>query len=145
MVECPWPTFYTWLSMKKYFLFTSQPFWNENEAKNANMSLAKTSRYNVQRSWVFHLHCISRVKNIISPLPVKPGGLYISSQSVRLSVLLSVCPSTWCPSTQFSKLFSVVLWDIDLKFGIWICLDIIQIKFDIGCVWPTFTWVIALC
>ena len=50
-----------------------------------------------------------------------------------------------CPSTQFSKLFSVVLWYIDLKFGIWIYLDIIQIKFDFCLVWYTFTWVIAVC
>ena len=65
--------------------------------------------------------------------------------SVRPSVRPSVSQSTWCPSTRFSTLFSVVLWDIDLKFGIWICLHIIQIKFDFGRVWPTITWVIALC
>ena len=78
----------------------------------------------------------------------------------RLSVCPSVRPSTWCLSTRFlcrlrsiaahrdnfvrSKLFSVVLWDIDLKFGIWICHDIIQIKFDFCRVWPTFSWVITL-
>ena len=73
----------------------------------------------------------------------------------RLTLCPYVCPSV-CPSvrqsvsplgvrpTRFSELFSVVLSDIDLKFGIWIYLNIIQIKFDCGCVWPTFTWVIAL-
>ena len=90
---------------------------------------------------------------------MKPGGDYRFPRrlsfcpsvrlSVRPSICLSVCPSvsqsTRCPSTRFSDIFSVVLWDIDLKFGIWICLDIIQIKFDYGCVWSTFTWVIALC
>ena len=85
----------------------------------------------------------------ISPLPVKPGGGTIGflavCHSVRPSVCLSVSQSTQCPSTRFSELFSVVLWDIDLKFGIWICLHIIQIKFDFGRVWPTLTWVIALC
>ena len=35
--------------------------------------------------------------------------------SVRPSVCPSVCQSTRCPSTRFSELFSVVLWDIDLK------------------------------
>ena len=67
--------------------------------------------------------------------------------SVCPSVRLSVSQSTRCPSTRFSELFSVVLWDIDLKFGILICLHIIQIKFDFDRVWPTFTctWVIALC
>ena len=81
---------------------------------------------------------------------MKPGGYRFPRRlsfcpSVCLSVRLSVRQSTWCPSSRFSELFSVVLWDLDLKFGIWICLDIIQIKFDFGCVWPTFTWVIALC
>ena len=83
---------------------------------------------------------------VISPLPVKPGGDYRFPRRLSLcpSVCLSVSQSTRCPSTRFSDYFSVVLWDIDLKFGIWICLYIIQIKFDFGCVWPTFTSVIAL-
>ena len=33
-------------------------------------------------------------------------------------VTLSVCQFTQCPSTRFSELFSAVLWDIDLEFGI---------------------------
>ena len=85
---------------------------------------------------------------LISPLPVKPGGT-LGFLAIRHSVCLSVCPSvcqsTRCPSTRFSELFSVVLWDIDLKFGMWICLDIIQIKFEFRHAWPTFTGVIALC
>ena len=77
--------------------------------------------------------------SIFSPLLVKPRGL--SSPSVTLSV----CPSTRCPSTQFSEFFSVILWDIDFKFGMWICLDIIQIQFEFHHAWPTFTGVFALC
>ena len=61
------------------------------------------------------------------------------------SVCLSVCQSTPYPSTRFSKLFSVVLWDIDLKFGMWIRLDTIQIKFEFRHAWLTFTGVSALC
>ena len=37
----------------------------------------------------------------------------------------------------FSGLFSPVFCDIDLKCGIWICLGIIQIKFNFYCVWHT--------
>ena len=84
----------------------------------------------------------------ISPLPVKPGGtigFLAVCPSVCPSVSQSVRQSSRCPSTRFSELFSVVLWDIDLKFGLWICLHIIQIKFDFGRVWFTLTWVIALC
>ena len=68
----------------------------------------------------------------------------------RLSVSLSVCPHV-CQSVHsvsvhsVFRTFSVVLWVIDLKFGIWICLDIIQIKFEFRHAWPTFTRVIALC
>ena len=41
-----------------------------------------------------------------------------------------------------SWFFSLVFCDLDLKFSIWICLDIIQINFDFCYVWLTFTWVI---
>ena len=81
---------------------------------------------------------------------MKPGDFRFPRRlslcpSVCLSVRPSVCQSTRCPSTRFSELFSVVLWDIDLKFGMWIRLDIIQIKFKCLHAWPTFTGVIALC
>ena len=46
---------------------------------------------------------------------------------------------------SFSGLFFVIFRHIELKFHIWICLDIIQVRFDFGRVWPSFTWVIALC
>ena len=45
---------------------------------------------------------------------------------------------------SFSGLSFVIFWHIELKFHVWICLDIIQVKLDFGRVWPTFTWVIAL-
>ena len=63
----------------------------------------------------------------------------------RLSLCLSVCQSTRCLSTRFSELFSVVLWDIDLKFGMWISLGIVQNKFEFRYAWLTFTGVIVLC
>ena len=69
----------------------------------------------------------------------------------RLSLCPSVCPSdrpSVRPSVRlgvrplgFSELFSFVLWHIDLKFGMWICLDIISFRHA----WTTFTGVIALC
>ena len=77
--------------------------------------------------------------------PTGETGGTLGFLAVCHSVCPSVCQSTRCPSTQFSKLFSVVLWDIDLKFGMWICLDIIQIKFEFCHAWLTSTGVIALC
>ena len=46
---------------------------------------------------------------------------------------------------SFSGLSSAVFWDIYLKFGLWIGIDIIQIKFEFHHAWPAFTGVIALC
>ena len=63
----------------------------------------------------------------ISPLPACGGGLFVFSPSVCLSITL-----------QFSKLFSAVFWDIDLKFCIWIGHDIIQTKFEFRHAWLTF-------
>ena len=75
--------------------------------------------------------------SVVSPLPACRGGLLVCS--------LSVCPSV-CPSVtlRFSRLFCAVVWDIDLKFSLWICYDIIQIEFEFRHAWPTFTGVIAL-
>ena len=59
--------------------------------------------------------------------------LHLTYFYMRYCPLLSVCLSVhWVSqSTRFSEFFSVVLWDIDLNFGKWICLDIIQIKFNL--------------
>ena len=71
------------------------------------------------------LHVLSNV-TFISPILVIPGTiLYVPYRwhrgdyrfPRRLSVCPSVCQSTRCPSTRFSEFFSVVLWDIDLKFS----------------------------
>ena len=45
---------------------------------------------------------------------------------------------------SFSGLFSVIFRHIDLKFHMWICVDIIQIKFDFY-VWPDCTPDIFFC
>ena len=52
----------------------------------------------------------------------------------------------YCPSQKFSFLdFPLLSCDIDLTFFIWICLDIIQIKFEFYCVWPDCTRDILFC
>ena len=57
--------------------------------------------------------------------------------SVCLSVRLSV-HAVSVHSVFLSELFSVVLWDIDLEFGIRLYLDMIQIKFDFCRIYLTF-------
>ena len=54
-------------------------------------------------------------------MSVRPSG----SPSVRLSV----CPSVRVSVRQFSTLFSNMLWHIGLKFCIWLCFTVLQIKF----------------
>ena len=62
-------------------------------------------------------------------VPYQLAGGTLSLLAVCQSVSLSVCPSV---TLQFSRLFSAVFWDIDLKFSIWICHDMIQIKFELS-------------
>ena len=63
---------------------------------------------------------------------------------MRISIIF-IRPSSWygdvCPSvlvsvrvsvrqSQFSALFSYMLWHIALKFCIWLCFTVLQIKFE---------------
>ena len=62
---------------------------------------------------------------------------YCTSDQVRVSSL-SVnfwrsYASLWTKNignVQFSTLFSYILWDIELKFCIWLCFNVHQIKFE---------------
>ena len=65
---------------------------------------------------------------------------------VRVSSRLTYFDMSYCPLLKKnSKLFSVIFWDITLKYGTWICHNIIQIIFAFLHVWLSFTGVIALC
>ena len=61
---------------------------------------------------------------------------YHTTGQVRVSsICVNFCGSyvpfgTWnTRNTQFSALFSNMLWDIELKFCIWLCFTVLQIKF----------------
>ena len=43
---------------------------------------------------------------------------------------LSVRPSVWVSVRQFSTLLSNMLWYIELKFCIWLCFTVLQIKYE---------------
>ena len=100
---------------------------------------------------------VSFAGQFISPLPVKPGDYRFPRRlSFCPSVCLSVRPSV-CPSVRLSvshlgvrllgfpnfsqSSFDILTWNLVYGF---VLNDIIQIKLLFGCVWPTFTWVIAL-
>ena len=69
-----------------------------------------------------------------------------NTDQVWLCLRLTYFYMSYCPLLKFRfpdfclSSFNILSWNF-----IWICLDIIQVKFDFGHVWPTFTWVIALC
>ena len=50
--------------------------------------------------------------------------------SVRVSVRPTLRPSVQVSIRQFSTLFSNMLWHIELKFCIWLCFTVLQIKFE---------------
>ena len=83
----------------------------------------------------------SNVETNISWTCLVSGLLSFEHPSVLwLWLCLTYCYMSYCPLQKFR------FPDFSLSsFNIWICLDIIQVTFDFGCVWPTFTWVIALC
>ena len=62
--------------------------------------------------------------------------LYYRSNSSVVNLrqfLWELCPFwnlNYWKYTQFSALFSYMLWHIDLKFCIWLCFTVLQIKFE---------------
>ena len=55
------------------------------------------------------------------------GGTYYG---MVMSVRISVRPSVWVSGLPFSALFSCMIWLIELKFWIWLCLNVLQVKFE---------------
>ena len=62
---------------------------------------------------------------------------YCTTDQVRVTsicviFLWELCPFwTWnTGNTQFSALFSYMHWSIEMKFCIWLCLTVLQIKFE---------------
>ena len=63
--------------------------------------------------------------------------VYCTSDQVRVSSLCVNFCGSYAPfgtyntgNTQFSALFSYVLWHIELKFCTWFCYTVLQIKFE---------------
>ena len=54
--------------------------------------------------------------------------------SISVNFCRSYAPFvTWnTRNTQFSAFFSYTLWQIELKFCIWFCFNVLQIKFECG-------------
>ena len=91
----------------------------------------------VYKHWILTSFIVFQV---ISPLSACRGNLGLLV--VNLSVSLPVRPSV---SQTFFTEFSLMSYKIDFKFGIWITLGIIQIKYEFRRAWFTFTRSIAIC
>ena len=102
----------------RQFLWELCPFWNLEYWK-----------YPVFR--IFLLHALTYWAEILHMTL-----FYCTTDQVRLSsICVNFCRSNapfwnvkWW-NIQFSPLFSYMLWHIELKFCIWLCFTILQIKF----------------
>ena len=56
--------------------------------------------------------------------------VYVSSISVTFCRSYAPFITYNAGNTQYSALFSYMLWHIELKFYIWLCLTVLQIKFE---------------
>ena len=92
-------------------------------------SAANLKMQNEKYTFIFILN----IENMESALPVK-----------RKIKKLWPYASLWTLNTgnvQFSTLFSYMLWDIELKFCMWLCFNVLQIKFKCrhsASVWLSF-------
>ena len=60
--------------------------------------------------------------------------------SMFVKELCPLCELRILGNTQFSALFSCMLWHIDLKFCIWLCFIVLQIKFECHQFASMFDW-----
>ena len=81
-------------------------------------------------------------------LSVRPSARFSYYTSVLRRVLLwygDVHPGLRPSVRTFSALFSYMLWHIELKFCIWLCFNVLQIKFECRHFASIFEGVMPLC
>ena len=107
------------------------PFWNVEYWKYTVSALFSYTLWHIELKFFFSLYCTT-------------------DQVWVLSISVNFCRSyapfgTWnTGNTQFSTLFSYMLWHIGLKFYIWLRFTVLQIKFEC-CQFPSiFDGVIPL-
>ena len=84
-----------------------------------------------QFQWPCDLDFTLKLKKHFYYTPVFRLGTYNSMvMSVRPGLRPSDSPSIRVSVRQFSTLFSNMLWHIELKFCIWLCFTVLQIKFE---------------
>ena len=103
----------------RQFLFELYPFWNLEYLK---YTVFLTFLQHALTYWAENLHMTL---------------LYCTSDQVRVSSISVKFCASYAPfvtynngNTQFSALFSYMLWHIQLKFCTWLCYTVLQIKFE---------------
>ena len=103
----------------RHFLLELRPFWNLEYWK---YTVFRTFLLQALTYWAEIFHMII---------------FYLTTDQVWVSsICVNFCRS-YAPfgtyntgNTQFSALFSYILWHIELKLYIWLCLTLLQIKFE---------------
>ena len=103
----------------RQFLYEFCTFWN-----------FKYLKYKVFRT--FLLHALTYLAEILHMTLFKCTTDQIWVPSICVTFYRSYVPfgtkNTW--NTRFSALFSYMLWNIELKFYIWLCFTVLHIKFE---------------
>ena len=92
----------------------------------------KMMKYTVFRT--FLLHALTYWAEILhmTLFNCTTDQVWVSSIRICVNVCGSYAPfgTQNTGNTQFSALFSCMLWQIELKFCIWLCFIVLQIKFE---------------
>ena len=94
-------------------------------------------RYNSLGMGSPYIQYIPRNMHTVFIRPFEKRSYYAMAMSVRPSVRLSVCPSV--RPSAFSGLFFNMLWDINLKLGIYIQWVARHVEFQLHHNWVTLT------
>ena len=103
----------------RQFLLELCPFWTSNSYK-----------YAVFRT--FLLHALTYWPEILhmTLFYCTTDQVWVSSICVNFCRSYAPFELQTLTNMQFSTLFSYMLWHIDLKFCIWLCFTVLQIKFE---------------
>ena len=103
----------------RQFLWELCPFWNLEYCK-----------YTVFRTFLLHAFTYWAEILHMTLFYCTTDQVHVSSICVNFCGSYAPFGTSNTANTQFSALFSYMLWHIELKFCIWLCFTVLQIKFE---------------
>ena len=103
----------------RQFLLELCPFWNLEYWK---YTVFRTFLLQAFTYWAEILH--------ITLFYFPTDQVWVSSNCINFCGSYSPFGTKNTENTQFSALFSYMLWYIELQFCIWLCFTVVQIKFE---------------